>query len=144
MEANQNKAVSKKDVRRVQKVIIILFTLIVTLDFIFVLEQSDEFPTISKVIHDNAAQNYFVITWIWGLLTPQLFIVRKPKLLSISLLNRAVIVLTLTGILLILGQIIDFKIGKENEWEIRQVVQAVLFLGGAITSYFLWPNYSLD
>ncbi|MGI9551005.1 MAG: hypothetical protein ACR2MT_07390 [Aurantibacter sp.] len=144
MKNKQQLRVTQKEVKRVQKIIILLFALIIALDFIFVLEKSDVFPSVSKVIHKNAAQNYFVITWIWGVLTPQLFIERKPNFFAISLLNRAVIVLALTGILLIIGQLIDFNIGEKCELAIRHEVQAILFLSGALTSYFLWPNYSLD
>lgn len=123
------------NLKQVQKVIIIVFVLVIVLDVLFVIDQDDAFPTFSLVLHEYALNQYFVITWIWGLITSQIFFPTASSMNTLSSLNKVIAVLITTGTLLIIGAIYDDIFNS-------LIGQLVLFISGSVVGYFLLPNDS--
>jgi|GEM_PF-6605632 len=121
------------NIKRVQRIVIFIFVLVIVLDVLFVIDQDDAFPTFSLVLHELAANQYFVITWAWGLATAQIFFPRDYKMNSISSLNKVIVVLLITCFLLIFGSI-SAKAFEGILW------QVLLFTGGGLAGYYLLPN----
>ncbi len=121
------------NLKRVQKILIIAFILLIIVDVLLVLDQEDEFPTFSLVFHKHATYQYYVITWIWGLITSQIFFPNKREMNSISSLNKVVFTLLLTSFFLIFGTI--FKSAFSEIFG-----QLFLFISGAIVGYYFLPN----
>ena len=121
------------NLKQVQKIIIIVFILVIVLDVLFVINQEDEFPTFSLLLHGYALKQYYVITWIWGLATAQIFFPKNSQMDTLSSLNKVIIVLSITCALLILGAI--YKSIFESLWG-----QLFLFISGSIVGYFMLPN----
>ncbi|RDY61523.1 hypothetical protein [Flagellimonas nanhaiensis] len=121
------------NLKRVQRIVIIIFVLVIALDVLFVINEEDEFPTFSLIVHEAAAHQYFVVTWLWGLATAQIFFPRVQKMNTISSLNKVIAVLLITSFLVIFGSIYK-DVFEAILW------QVLLFISGAIFGYYLLPN----
>lgn len=71
-----NAKLEHKNVRKIKRVVIIIFATLLLLDVVFVLP--NKFPTISKVVLFSSPKNLFFI-WLWGVATANLFFPRKFK-----------------------------------------------------------------
>jgi hypothetical protein len=93
---------NKKGVRTIRLIIIILFTVLIVADIIFV-SPSTRFPTISKVVLLSSPKNLFLI-WLWGVTTANLFFPRKiahpvqTKIIGLLLLIIITITLYFFGV----------------------------------------------
>jgi hypothetical protein len=65
-----------RSVKKVKRVVIIIFAALLLLDIVFVLP--NKFPTISKVVLFSSPKNLFII-WLWGVATANIFFPRKFK-----------------------------------------------------------------
>ena len=65
-----------KSVKKIKRVVIIIFATLLLLDIVFVLP--NKFPTISKVVLFSSPKNLFII-WLWGVATANIFFPRKFK-----------------------------------------------------------------
>ena len=65
-----------KSVKKIKRVVIIIFAALLLLDIVFVLP--NKFPTISKVVLFSSPKNLFII-WLWGVATANIFFPRKFK-----------------------------------------------------------------
>lgn len=71
-----NSKLEHKSVKRIKRVVIIIFAVLLLLDVVFVLP--NKFPTISKVVLFSSPKNLFFI-WFWGVATANIFFPRKFK-----------------------------------------------------------------
>ena len=88
--------------------------------------------TISRIIFENAKNNLFVITWVWGILAAHLFVARKRESIRIPEIIAIVI--------LILVSIIIFLLGKFIPIQIPQYMHFIFLTFGGVVGYYLWPQ----
>ncbi len=88
--------------------------------------------TISSVIHTNAHDKLFVITWVWGVLAAHLFICRGKDAKTIPELTGIVVLLLMALIIFLLGRYIQTPLPM---W-----MHLIFLIFGAVTGYYLWPQ----
>ena len=71
-----NKTLKHEGVKKVQRVVIIIFAILIILDVVFVLP--NPFPTFSRLMLDSSPKFSFVI-WLWGVITANIFFPRKVE-----------------------------------------------------------------
>ena len=126
------KIINSKTSQIIQVVIIALVLSLIIWDVYLYLNDQNEI--ISLAIRNNAKGKLFVITWIWGILSSHLFIVKKE---TKSKIPEPIAILILS-----LMSVIIFLLGRYIQDEIPQYMQFVFLLFGGITGYYLWPQSS--
>lgn len=126
------KIINSKTSQIIQVVIIALVLSLIIWDVYLYL--NDQKEIISLAIRNNAKGKLFVITWIWGILSSHLFIVKKE---TKSKIPEPIAILILS-----LMSVIIFLLGRYIHDEIPQYMQFVFLLFGGITGYYLWPQSS--
>ena len=126
------KIINSKTSQIIQVVIIALVLSLIIWDVYLYLNNQNEI--ISLAIRNNAKGKLFVITWIWGILSSHLFIVKKE---TKSKIPEPIAILILS-----LMSVIIFLLGRYIQDEIPQYMQFVFLLFGGITGYYLWPQSS--
>ncbi len=123
------KILETKAARYTQIVVIAVISFLIILDFyLFISDKA----TVSETIRDNANNQLFVITWVWGILAAHLFVCRPkdsnkiPELLGIA-------------ILLIISVII-FLLGKYVNVPIPQYMHIILLALGGVSGYYFWAQ----
>ena len=86
-----NDKLEHKSVRKIKRVVIIIFAALILLDILFVLP--NKFPTISKVVLFSSPKNLFFI-WLWGVATANIFFPKKFK---------NVVKIKIIGLILLIG-----------------------------------------
>jgi len=71
-----NQKLKNESVRKVQRITIIIFAVLIVLDVVFVLP--NPFPTFSRLMLDSSPKYSFII-WLWGVITANIFFPRKVK-----------------------------------------------------------------
>ncbi len=110
-----------------QAFVIALILILVFLDII--LYSKDE-ETISELINQLAYGNWFVFSWIWGVLAAHMFFTRKTRAIK----NETKAILSILG-LTVLVYLSHFFINGDSI--ITQLVSLTL---GVIAGYFIWPQ----
>ena len=126
------KIINSKTSQIIQVVIIALVLSLIIWDVYLYLNDQNEI--ISLAIRNNAKGKLFVITWIWGILSSHLFIIKKE---TKSKIPEPIAILILS-----LMSVIIFLLGRYIQDEIPQYMQFVFLLFGGITGYYLWPQSS--
>ena len=91
-----NEKLKSEGIRKVQRVTIIIFAVLIVLDVVFVLP--NPFPTFSRLMLDSSPKYSFII-WLWGVITANIFFPRKVnKVLLIKSIGLAGIILISTAL----------------------------------------------
>ena len=96
-----NDKLEHKSVRKIKRVVIILFAALILLDILFVLP--NKFPTISKVVLFSSPKNLFFI-WLWGVATANLFFPKKFKNVAKIKIIGFILLIGITVALYFVGQ----------------------------------------
>src|SRR5210317_1667734 len=71
-----NEKLKSEGIRKVQRITIIIFAVLIVMDVVFVLP--NPFPTFSRLMLDSSPKYSFII-WLWGIITANIFFPRKVK-----------------------------------------------------------------
>jgi hypothetical protein len=99
-----NEKLEHKSVKKIKRVVIIIFAALLLLDVVFVLP--NKFPTISKVVLFSSPKNLFFI-WLWGVATANLFFPRKFKHVVKIRIIGLVLLIGITVPLYFVGQMVS-------------------------------------
>ena len=111
-----------------QKFILVIIGVIIVVD-LFLAFNETEGDTISNVLRDWAYRQFFVLTWVWGVLAGHLFLTNANPIFAPS-----VSILVLLGLTLVL-----FLAGFFYK-TLGVPVHAALLVVGAVAGYLLWPQ----
>ena len=126
------KIINSKTAQIIQVVVIALVLSLIMWDVYLYL--NDQKEIISLTIRNNAKGKLFVITWMWGILSSHLFVIKKE--------TKGKIPEPIAILILLLMSVIIFLLGRYIQDEIPQYMQFVFLLFGGITGYYLWPQSS--
>ena len=124
--------INSKTAQITQVFIIVLILSLVMWDVYLYL--NDEKENVSTVIRENAKGKLFVITWMWGILSSHLFVIKKE--------TNGKIPEPVAILVLFLMTIIIFLLGRYIPDEMPQYMQIIFLFFGGITGYYLWPQSS--
>jgi hypothetical protein len=99
-----NSKLEHKSVKKIKRVVIIIFAALLLLDIVFVLP--NKFPTISKVVLFSSPKNLFII-WLWGVATANIFFPRKFKHVVKIRIIGFILLIAITVPLYFVGQMIS-------------------------------------
>ncbi len=127
--------INSKGVQLTQIVVIVTVIGLILYD-IYLYAYTD---TISEVIHTNAVwDRYFVLTWIWGVMSGHLFLARKKSAKTVPE-GIAILLLILISVII---QCLGFFVEIPTEGETLNLEMHILFLViGTVCGYFLWPQH---
>lgn len=123
-------SLNSKLVKGRQILTIFLVSIIIIWDIYLYL--NDEKESLGSLVNENVKGRFFVISWLWGILSAHLFMLRKKDHKRIPE-KIAIMILMLFSILL-------FLLGYFIPSEIPQYLQLLFIIFGAITGYYLWPQ----
>lgn len=89
-----------KNVKRIKRLTIIIFALLIILDVVFVLP--NPFPTFSRTILDSSPKYIFII-WLWGIMTANIFFPRKVKNIFMTKMVGLIFIIVISLILVGIG-----------------------------------------
>ena len=95
-----NKVNEHKGVRKIKRITIVIFALLIILDVIFVLP--NPFPTFSRTVLDSSPKFMFII-WFWGIMTANIFFPRKVKNMVRLKIIGSVLIVFISAVLLYTG-----------------------------------------
>ena len=107
-----------------------VIALILILVFLDIILYSKEEETISEIISNLAYGNWFVFSWVWGVLAAHMFFTRQSRAVK----NET------TAILLIIGltALVYFSHFFINGDSI--ITQLVFLVLGAVAGFYIWPQ----
>ncbi len=131
------RAFDTKPVKITQMVVILVAVGLIVYD-IFLYVNPDENDTISEVIHVNAVKGkFFVLTWIWGIMSAHLFIARQERFIFVPERIAILLLVLISMLILLLGNYVPFD---EKNQTLPFYMHIVLLLFGGVCGYFLWPQ----
>jgi len=110
---------------------IFVISIILILVFLDIILYSKDEETISELISRLAYGNWYVFSWIWGVLAAHMFLTRKTRAIKSE---TTAILLTIALTVLIYLSSFVLSIGDSI------ITQIVFLILGGLAGYYIWPQ----